>query len=67
MSATDDIWAGVIKTAVETWHPEPTVPLDPSNPIMGKCSQCAIVLRGIMGYCCPVKNCPSGLGSTSSL
>lgn len=50
----------------------PTVPNMPQvipsipNPIPAmspnKCSKCGLVMDGPMGYCCPHRDCPCGMG-----
>ena len=34
----------------------------PQQPVKS-CSKCGLKLEGVMGYCCPVPQCPTGLGS----
>lgn len=33
-----------------------------TNPPVIKCSTCGIKLEGVMGYCCPRGDCPTGMG-----
>lgn len=48
-----------------------TIPIKtmPSNPhgAIGVCGQCGIELHRVMGYVCPQSNCPTGLGSKTSM
>lgn len=45
---------------------EPSVPIWPHNAASGrKCTKCGIKLEGVMGYYCPQKDCPCGLGGVS--
>lgn len=41
----------------------PITPIFPSVPIPRNCSKCGIELTGVMSYCCPKADCPTGLGS----
>ena len=42
----------------------PLVPgVIPSIPInSNKCSKCGLIMNGPMGYCCPHRDCPCGMG-----
>lgn len=42
----------------------PTYPMKPSFPgyPISSCSRCGLELGGVMGYCCPHMDCPSGMG-----
>lgn len=43
-----------------------TVLADPTNWPANRCSKCGIKLEPVMGYCCPMPDCPTGLGSPFS-
>ena len=36
----------------------PTIPIK----FESKCSKCGLVMDGPMGYCCPHRDCPTGMG-----
>lgn len=42
----------------------PFGPIHPVNPLQRntQCSKCGIKLEGLMGYCCPRGDCPTGMG-----
>lgn len=42
-------------------YPQPMMPIV-TNPPEIKCSKCGIKLEGVMGYCCPRGDCPTGMG-----
>ena len=56
-------------------HIQPIQPFMPSPPATWKpittCGKCGLKMDGPMGYCCPHKDCPCGMGpvwcSTSEL
>lgn len=52
---TDDLW--------KRTGPIPHIPPAPSPWSIKQCSKCGLKLEGSMGYCCPVPECPTGLGS----
>ena len=37
---------------------------EPMKPWLSTCSKCGLILDGIMGYCCPQPQCPTGLGGS---
>jgi hypothetical protein len=45
---------------------QPTYPIPPHFPgyPISKCSKCGIELKGVMGYCCSHRDCPTGMGPT---
>ena len=45
---------------IPTWGvPTPFPNISDWNP---KCSKCGLIMNGPMGYCCPHKDCPCGMG-----
>jgi hypothetical protein len=49
--------------------PNDIPPNEPQKPfgIIGTCPKCGIELHQVMGYWCPKAECPTGLGSKSTL
>lgn len=39
-------------------EPPPWLPKE----ALHKCSKCGLEMKGVMGYCCPRLDCPSGMG-----
>lgn len=48
------------------WADVPEVHNTPTYSVTNKCPRCMMELTGPVGYVCPVTNCPSGLGSSTS-
>lgn len=40
----------------------PTIPYQPFQWPTDQCTRCGLKLDKVMGYVCPVPNCPTGLG-----
>lgn len=56
-----------IITTIARSQPQPTqtfpnMPLDSYGPIAKMCPKCGLTLSGVMSYCCPNAECPTGLG-----
>ena len=44
------------------YTPPPNLPPFNPRPIVKNCPTCGIKLEGVMGYCCPRGDCPTGMG-----
>ena len=45
------------------YTPPPNLPpLNPPKQDYHKCSKCGLEMKGVMGYCCPRGDCPTGMG-----